>query len=96
MPRIYFQSPCDGHPMVLIARGDRITVEACDCDDHQSCTELECRAILDAREMSRDLAAAGLSSVDERRDSVVGHVNRAARYLAREYRAGDLAAELGR
>lgn len=47
--RYFFQSPNDGHPMMLVERNGKPTVEACDCDDRQSCTELECAAVMDAR-----------------------------------------------
>ena len=57
MPATYhFQNPADGHPMILRAgRNGRPVVEAADCSDTESCTALECRAILDARELTLEL-----------------------------------------
>lgn len=96
---LFFQSPRDGHPMMLAIRpyrgGWRVVVEACDCSDDESCTALECTAILDAREMTRDLVDAGRADdVDVRSGGFARALERAARWLAREWRIADLAAEV--
>ena len=49
--------------MVLILRAEVVRVEACDCDDRQSCQELECKAILDSR-LGDALRASGINAAD--------------------------------
>lgn len=55
--RLFFQNPRDGHPMRLSIRSVRPVVEACECDDTRSCAELDCRAIMDAQDMSAAVSA---------------------------------------
>lgn len=92
----FFQNGRDGHPMMLMVEPTArvVVVRSCPCDDDHDCADLQCDAILDAREMTAALRAAGRSTWDERRMSREGAEQRAARWLAREYRLEDLAADV--